>query len=252
MPRKPERTTDPVRTLELLWREQGYGQAARGPKQGLTVDDVVAAGIRIADAAGLDGLSMRSVAKDLAVAPMSLYTYVPGKTELCDLMLDTVYLATPRPPLAGLDWRAKLTLVADDNRRLLLAHPWSAALTTPRPPLGPGLMAKYEHELTAFDGLDLEDVTTDDALTYLLTFVQAAAVATADAHRLQLDSAMNDEQWWAANAPLLSRVFDPDKYPTAARIGTVAGQAHGSAYNAEHAYNFGLARCLDGIAAIIA
>ncbi len=113
-------------------------------------------------------------------------------------------------------------------------------------------MEKYDHELTAFDRLDLEDVTTDDALTYLLTFVQAAASATADAHRTQLHSAMNDEQWWAANALLLSRAFDPDKYPTAARIGTAAGRAHGSAYHAEHAYSFGLARCLDGIAAIIA
>ncbi len=64
-------------------------------------------------------------------------------------------------------------------------------------------MATYDHELTAFDGLGLDDVTTDDALTYLLTFVQAAAGATADAHRTQLDSAMNDDQWWAANAPLL-------------------------------------------------
>ncbi len=252
MPSKRETTPDPARTLELLWREPGYGKTGRGPKQGLTVDDVVAAAITIADAAGLDGLSMRSVAQDLDVAPMSLYTYVRGKTELCDLMLDTVYLAIPRPSFAGHDWRAKLTLVADDNRSMLLAHPWAAALTTPRPPLGPGLMTKYDHELTAFDGLNLEDSTTDDALTYLLTFVQAAAGATADAHRTQLDSAMNDEQWWAANAPLLSRVFDPDKYPTAARIGTAAGQAHGSAYNAEHAYSFGVARCLDGIAAIIA
>lgn len=105
---------------------------------------------------------------------MSLYTYVPGKTEPCNLMLDNVYLAMPRPPFVGRDWRAKLTQVADDNRSLLLAHPWAAALTTPRPPLGPGLMAKYDHELTAFDGLGLDDATTDDALTYLLTFVQAA------------------------------------------------------------------------------
>ncbi len=42
---------------------------------------------------------------------MSLYTYVPGKTELCNLMLDNVYLAMPRPPFVGRDWRAKLTQV---------------------------------------------------------------------------------------------------------------------------------------------
>lgn len=252
MPRKLEGTPDPARTLELLWRQLGHGQPARGPQQGRTVDEVIASAIEIADAAGLDGLSMRSVARSLAVAPMSIYTYVPGKTALCDLMLDSLYLAMPRPPFDGQDWRTRLTAVADGNRSMLLTHPWAAALTSSRPPLGPGLMAKYEHELTAFQGLGIGDVTTDDCLMYLLTFVQAAAGATADVHRTQRETAMNDGQWWAANAPLLSRVLDPERYPTAARIGTAAGEAHGSAYNAEHAYRFGLALCLDGIGAIIA
>lgn len=33
---------------------------------------------------------------------------------------------------------------------------------------------------------------------------------------------MSGEQWWSATAPLLSRVFDQDKYPTAARVGARA------------------------------
>jgi hypothetical protein len=112
-------------------------------------------------------------------------------------------------------------------------------------------MAKYEYELSAFNGLSLDDVTVDDALTYLLAFVQAAARAAIDARATHIDSAMNDEQWWAANAPLLARVFDETAYPTAARIGSAAGAAHGSAYNPDHAYAFGLARVLDGLATLI-
>jgi AcrR family transcriptional regulator len=212
---------------------------------------VVAAAIGLADVGGLESLSMRTVAHALGVAPMTLYTYVPGKAELLDLMLDSIYVAMPRRPFGDQHWRDRLTTVADDNRTLLAEHAWVAALATGRPPLGPGLMVKYEHELSAFDGLGLDDVTVDGALTLLLVFVQATARATVDASATELESAMSDEQWWATNAPLLARVFDPDAFPTAARIGTAAGQANGSAYNPDHAYAFGLAVTLDGIETLI-
>lgn len=252
MPSHRSSSGDPARTLALLWREPGFGTSTRGPKQALTVDDVVAAAVTLADHRGLDSLSMRSVAEALHVAPMSVYTYVPAKAELLDLMLDAVYLAMPRTPFApGLSWRDRVGAVARANRELFAAHPWAAGVTTARPPLGPGLMAKYEHELSAFDGLGLADVAVDDALTWVLTFVQATARAQVDVRAAELDSALNDEQWWAANAPLLARVFDPDGYPRATRIGTAAGQAHGSAYDPRAAYEFGLARVLDGLAAII-
>jgi hypothetical protein len=112
-------------------------------------------------------------------------------------------------------------------------------------------MAKYEHELSALDGLGLSDIEIDAALTYLLTFVQAWARAAADARATRQDTAMDDEQWWAASAPLLERVLDPRAYPLAVRVGTAAGTAHRSAYNPRHAYDFGLQRILDGLAALI-
>ena len=62
---------------------------------------------------------------------------------------------------------------------------------------------------------------------------------------------MSEEQWWAANAPLLARVFDETKYPTASRVGPPAGAAHGAAYDPDHAYTFGLQRVIDGLGALI-
>jgi AcrR family transcriptional regulator len=194
---------------------------------------------------------MRRVAQALEVAAMTLYTYVPSKAELLDLMLDAAYAQMPRPDTTGQPWRQRLAAVAEENRALFHAHPWAATVSTLRPPLGPGLMAKYEHELSALDGLGLDDVEIDDALTYLLSFVQAGARAAADASSARHDSAMDDEQWWAANAPLLARVLDPRTYPLATRVGTAAGAAHGSAHDPDHAYEFGLQRVLDGLAALI-
>ena len=96
-------------------------------------------------------------------------------------------------------------------------------------------MAKYEHELQAFEGLGLDDVEMDAALTFLLGFVQAAARSAAETDATRQMSTMSEEQWWATNAPLLARVFDPAKYPTAARVGAAAGAAHGTAYDPDRA-----------------
>ena len=81
--------------------------------------------------------------------------------------------------------------------------------------------------------------------------MQANARAALDARAARLDSAIRDEQWWAANAPLLSQVLDRDAYPLAVRVGSAAGAAHGSAHDPDHAYHFGLERLLDGLAALI-
>lgn len=83
---------------------------------------------------------------------------------LMALMVDRLYQQTPRLPLDNPGGAGPLRQVADLNRQLLLANPWLADISSARPPLGPGVIAKYEHELTAFTGLGLDDVTTDDAL----------------------------------------------------------------------------------------
>ncbi|HEV3294037.1 MAG TPA: TetR/AcrR family transcriptional regulator, partial [Streptosporangiaceae bacterium] len=96
MPTEHSSGGDPARTLQLLWREPGPADPRRGPRPGLSVERVTAAAIALADSDGLASVTMRAVAHALGVVPMSLYTYVPGKAELLDLMLDTVYRQMPR------------------------------------------------------------------------------------------------------------------------------------------------------------
>lgn len=243
---------DPARTLKLLWRQEHEPAGRqRGPRQTLTVDRVVDAAIELADAEGLAVVTMRRVAQELDVAPMSLYTYVPGKAELIDLMLDTVLARMPRSTPSSDGWRDRVVAIADDNRALYERHPWLAAVATGRPALGPGVTAKYEYELAAFDGIGLDDVTMDAALTFVLGFVETCARAALDARAAQQETSMTDAEWWAANEPLLTTVFDAERFPLASRVGAAAGAAHQGAYNPDHAYAFGLARVLDGLAALI-
>ena len=255
MPAERTSAGDPAQTLRLLWRIGEDASATpgsrRGPRRALSVDAVVAVAMALADAEGLEAVTIRRVAQELGVVPMSLYTYVPGKAELLDLMMDAAYAAMPRPDRSGWGWRDRVAAIAEDNRALFEQHPWAAEVSTARPPLGPGLMGKYEHELTAFEDMGLGDVTRDACLTHLLAFVQGWARSAADTRAAQTESAMSDRQWWQANAPLLEKVFDAERYPTAVRVGSAAGEAHGTAYDAEHAYEFGLARVLDSFEALV-
>jgi AcrR family transcriptional regulator len=135
---------DPRRSIELLWGLVPGEKSRPGPKPRFTVAEIAAAAIAIADTEGLAALSMRKVAERLGVSAMSLYTYVPGKGELIDLMLDTVFAEVPLT-FAAAGWRARLEAVARENWQLYLHHPWLLQVATSRPPLGPHLIAKYDH-----------------------------------------------------------------------------------------------------------
>lgn len=242
---------EPSTTLALLWGAPG-AQRRKGPARSVTVPQIVDAALALADAEGLSALTMRAVAERVGISAMSVYTYVPGKPELLDLMVDALYAGMPRPEWGAQAWQERVTTIAEANRVLLTLHPWMtevAALS--RPPLGPGLMAKYEHELAAFDDTGLTDVDTDAALTFVLAFVQSHCRAAHDARRATTDTAMSDADWWAANQPILERAFDPAVYPRAVRVGAAAGEAQGSAWSDERSWEFGLARVLDGLAALI-
>src|SRR5690606_9373793 len=208
---------DPARTLALLWRTAG---PVRKGRTGLDVDRGVAAALGIADAEGLDALSMRKVADRLGAGAMSLYTYVPGKAELAEAMLDAVRAELPDPAEAGEGWRARLEAVARQNRDLYLRHPWMLQVAAGRPVLGPNSMVRYDRELRALEGLGLSDIEMDGVIALLSDYVHGAAreaVAMADA---AADSGRTDQEWWEQHAPELERIADPSVYPEAARGGT--------------------------------
>ncbi len=64
-------------------------------------------------------------------------------------------------------------------------------------------------------------------------------------------SQLTDPQWWDITGPILDRLFDPAKFPGAARVGAAAGSEHNAAVDPDHALGFGLERILDGIAELI-
>ena len=242
---------EPDRTLALLWRGRiGDPVGSRGPRQRSSVDEVVASAIRIADAEGLEALSMRRVAGALGLRTMSVYTYVPGKAELIDLMVDHVVAESSLPEPRG-TLRERLERVA----RLLwdeyLRHPWLLEIDTSRPQLGPHVSDRWESSLRAIDGLGLTDLDMDRVLSLVTGFVVAPARAHVDAERLRERSAETDEEWWERNEPVLERIVDPERYAVSGRVGQATPEIEDAATEAERAFAFGLARLIDGIEAYV-
>ncbi|PTL79877.1 TetR/AcrR family transcriptional regulator [Vitiosangium sp. GDMCC 1.1324] len=240
---------DPQRTIELLWGSQQ--RPKRGPKPRLTVEQIARTALEVADAEGLAALSMRRVADELGVATMSLYTYVPSKAELIDVMLDTVYGETARPEEVAGGWRARLEQIARENWALYHRHPWMLQIATSRPVMGPNLIAKYDYELRAVSGIGLTEVEMDSVVSLVAGHVEGAARRAVEAAQAEQHTGMTDEQWWAVHAPLLEKVLDASRYPTAARVGAAAGATYGAAHDPQHAFEFGLQRVLDGIEVLI-
>jgi len=239
---------DPARTLELLWGVRA--RPTRGPKPALTVADVVRAAVEIADTDGLTAMSIRKVADRLGVGAMSLYRYVPGKGELLDLMLDTVYGEVARPPRTG-DWRSGLEAVARENRSLYLRHKWLLQVATSRPPLGPNVMAKYEYELSVVEGIGLSDIEMDAAVALVNGYVHGAVREAVEADRAQERSGLTYEEWWRKQEPILSKIAQLADFPIANRVGSAVGAEFNAPYDPEYSFEFGLGRVLDGIQALL-
>ena len=242
---------EPDRTLRLLWRDRlGDPVGSRGPKQRASVDSVVDAAIELADDEGVDALSMRRIAERLGLKTMSVYTYVPGRAELIDLMVDRVAGEQALPELDG-SLRERLTRIAQLAWNEYLRHPWLLAIDTSRPPLGPNVSDRWEWSLRAIDGLGLSDLDMDQVVTLVTGYVSGPARAYVDAERLHRTVAESDEEWWERNAPILEEIMDPARYPVSGRVGTAAGEEYGSASDPERAFRFGLERVIDGIEAYV-
>ena len=239
-----------MNTVDLLWRRELPAAPRRGRPPRLTHDQVVAAAISEADRIGI-GFTLRHVAGALGVPVMSLYSYVDGREQLLELMVDdcraTMVVHGVTADFAG-DWRARLTAVAADNLALFTKHPWLADIESERAVLGPGTLTKDERELAAVELRAVGDVDKDAALTLVLDFVRSAARAFSHAARER--DRETPRQWWDREGAALARLGVTDQFPLASRIGSAAGRAQGAAHDAQHAYRFGLQVILDGLGSI--
>jgi hypothetical protein len=119
--------------------------------------------------------------------------------------------------------------------------------------LGPNVIAKWDRELSAVDGIGLAELEMDRALTLVLDYTLGAVRGAARERWVKESTGMTDNEWWSLVEPHMTELLAPDagKYPVASRVGPIVGEAYG-AHDPAGSFAFGLECLLDGLAAYIA
>lgn len=121
----------------------------------LTAEAIVAIAVDVADHVGLDAVSIRRIAAQLGVPPMSLYKHITSKEHLLDLMAnELVGLSLLGPPPAG-TWRRQLSVLARRSHATFVEHPWMVAVLARSPRPGPNAMLRGNELVRAVSGLGL-------------------------------------------------------------------------------------------------
>ncbi len=205
-----EGTPEGRRIVDLLWGEQPA--PTRGPRPKITLEEILAAAGELADADGWEALSMRGLARRLGVGAMSLYTYVPGRSELFELMIDRAYGERSRPE-KSLPWRQRYEAHAREALAMYRRHPWLVHSNLWRLPPGPHVLDVSE---------DLLDVGRDAGLplgvgarvselleSYVFGIARGEIADQAQAAR----TGESADEYWAARASVWTTYFDPARYP---------------------------------------
>lgn len=233
-------------TRACLWER--LERPAPAPRPTLTPHQIATVAVKIADAEGLDAITMRRLANELGVAPMAAYRYVSGKDDILELMIDLVYGELEPSDPKG--WREAIRATALRTRALMLKHPWLAQITSPPAVLAltPNRMAVAERSLTALADLGLDADTMMAVFRTVNAYTHGAAQA-----EIALRELMREQGWSTGHevrtglAHQMTWLLNTGRYPTYERY------IHEGARKDDPQWHFetGLDYVLDGIAARI-
>lgn len=243
-----QRGTGLPASIEAAWGLRD--RPNKGPKPGLSLDRIVAAAVRVAEAEGLEAVSMSRVAAELGAATMSLYRYVAAKDELVTMMFDAAIGLPPDEPVAG-GWRAALSNWAWRYLELTRRHPWVVRIKISGPPLTPNNLAWFERGLRALRDTGL--TAGEKVSAILLISGHVRAVATLDADLAEAIAASHGPPVWASYGRLITTLTTAEQFPALHEL-IAAGafdEVDPEQQDPNEDFAFGLERVLDGIEALI-
>lgn len=214
-------------------------KSAHGPAPAHSRDRIAAVAIGIADAEGIDAVSMRRIAKELGTGAMTLYRYLPAKEDLYAVMIDQAVGFEAQEPTG--DLREDLATLARRHRRTLRRHPWLAPLLANRPIMGPNVLRGTERDLALLGGPI--DVALDvyNLIRNWVTGAVQAELSGADR------STADRVAWQRRMGPYLTTLLATGDFPHLARM--IASADYG---DADTRFENGLAILLTGITSRLA
>jgi AcrR family transcriptional regulator len=237
--------------LDLLWGRRERGK--RGPRPGLSADAIVGAAVRLADAEGLEAVSMARVAAELGFTTMSLYRHVASKEELFQLMWNASALGAEQLVIDGDGWRPRLRTWAVIQRDGLDLHPWLTQMPMAAPPVAPNSLIFVELGLRTMDGTGLDDADKLRVIGLLSSYTLSEARMANDAARAAqaqaraVEAGAEPAALWTFDA-LLRELVDERTYPTLYRI---AWSPEAVPRTEREEFLIGIDVILDGVQALI-
>ncbi len=240
------------REVELLWGLR-QPEPRRGPKPRLSRGAVVAAAVALADAEGLEAVSMQRVAKELGYTTMSLYRYVDSKEDMLVLMSDAAMDGDPPPPREGGDWRAGVEEWVHGAVAMYRRHPWGVYLTLNGPPNGPNGLRWMESGLREISRSGLDVGWSLQMLTMLSAILRETVRIELDMIRAARAAGGTMADTGRDYSRGLRRVVTEEEFPTITRLlreGVMEefpDTGRGDAGGPTEDLDFSIRRVLDGI-----
>ena len=227
----------------------------KGPKPGLSLHKIVSAAIKIAAAEGLSAVSMARVAAELGAGTMALYRYVSSKQELVTLMVDTAF--GPPPPLPEPDgpdgpagrWRSALSHWAWTQRAAMESALWAVLLPLTGPPATPNQVAWMEQGLACMLGTGLDETQKMSVILLVSGYVRNQTIMEAQLMEAVRSSGRTDQEAMADYGRLMGLLVDRHRFPELTKV--IDSGILSKADDMADEFEFGLARILDGISALV-
>lgn len=230
------------RRSALLWDDRS--RPTRGPKPGLTPDDVVQAAMQIADEEGLAAVTMQAVAARLGFTTMAIYRYFPSKETLFDAIVDAGLGSPPRPTEPRGRWRDEVAQWARAKRAMLCARPWLAELPFVAAPHGPNWLSWLEAVAEPLARTGLTSADLGEMISVIDGFTRGASDTAVSLARSRARG-VPDAQWAAAVGADLGRAIGDPRFPAFAALLTTPSK--GRPRTMDESFDFCLDRVLDGI-----
>ncbi len=213
------------------------GRPATRSRTPLSRERVLKTALALADASGIESLTMRKLGEAVGVEAMSLYNHVPSKGDLLDGLIDLVFNEIELP--CGADgWKTAMRQRAISARAVLSRHRWAIGLMESRTSPGPATLRHHDAVIGCLRKAGFPVALAAHAYSALDSYIYGFALQEAS---LPFDTSEQTSEL----AQAMVAQFPADEYPHLAEFTFSHVLRPGYDYGSE--YEFGLDLILDGL-----
>lgn len=161
---------EPGPVTRLSGQDKDETAATRAPWGTISREDIVGAAVRIVEAGGYDEMSIRSLAADLGVAPMSLYRHIRDKDDLLDEVVDVLLARAWRPAAGESSWEVWVIEAAARLRQFLVTQPAALHVYLRHPVDSPSAAERMDAMMGVLRRAGLDEATARSAYGALHTY----------------------------------------------------------------------------------